>query len=284
MNPIILSIADGTTFFVGLVAVIVAEALALRFRNRPARPFLTALAIVGLILVVISATPLPLWAYLIWMIPAVAGLVLLNRTASPRRNQVVSCAVLFASTVGLCVAEAPYHRCPKLSVPEDTTVYVLGDSISAGIGTERSWPAILNEITPFRVVNLAQPGATVGSAIVQARGIAEPGSLVIVEIGGNDLLGEADASAFRSKLDTLVSSLCSDRHQILLLELPLFPFQNAFGQAQRAMISKYGVAMLPKRYFARVLGTKNGTLDGLHLSQAGHDAMANIIAGVIDKK
>jgi lysophospholipase L1-like esterase len=42
--------------------------------------------------------------------------------------------------------------------------------------------------------------------------------------------------------------------------------------------------MLPKRYFARVLGTQDGTLDGLHLSQAGHDAMAETIAEVLNKK
>ena len=285
MNPIVLSFADGTTFFVGLALVLVAETLLIRYRNRIARPVVTVLALVGMILVVISATPLPIWAYLIWTIPAVAGLVLLNRAVPPRKIQIVSGSLLLAATMALCIAEAPYHRCPGLVVPGGTSIYVLGDSISAGMGTEhRCWPAVLDEMTPLRVVNLAQPGATVESAIVQAKGIAEPRSLVIVEIGGNDLLGEADASAFQSKLDTLVSLLCSARHQVLLLELPLFPFQNAFGQAQRAMISEHGVAMLPKRYFARVLGMEAGTLDGLHLSQAGHDAMATIIAGVIDKK
>ena len=50
------------------------------------------------------------------------------------------------------------------------------------------------------------------------------------------------------------------------------------------MVSKHGVAMLPKRYFAKVLATENGTLDGLHLSQTGHDAMAKILAGVIEPK
>ncbi len=47
------------------------------------------------------------------------------------------------------------------------------------------------------------------------------------------------------------------------------------------MIPKYGITMLPKRYFAKVLGMKNGTLNGLHLSQVGHEAMAAHIASVI---
>jgi lysophospholipase L1-like esterase len=47
---------------------------------------------------------------------------------------------------------------------------------------------------------------------------------------------------------------------------------------------KYGVALLPKRCFAGVLGRKDATLDGLHLSQTGHDAMAKVMAGVIEEK
>lgn len=285
MNPFILSFADGTTFFVGLALVLVTEALLLRFRNGITRPVLTVVAFVGIILVIISATPLPIWAYAVWVIPAVAGIVLLKRSAPPRRLCLTCGAVLAASTLALCLAEAPFHRRPELHVPTQTTVYVLGDSISAGMGTKhRSWPAVLGETTRFRVVNLAQPGATVGSAIVQAKGISEPESLVIVKIGGNDLLGGTTAQTFHTTLDTLVSSLRSNRHDVLLFELPLFPFQNAYGVAQRDVAREHGCALIPKRFFARVLGTRDGTLDGLHLSQAGHDAMAQIISEVLNEK
>ena len=285
MNPFVLSFASGTTFFVGLALVLLAEGPLSRFRNRIVRPLLTVAAIAGIILVAISATPLPIWAYVIWTIPAVVGLVLLSRPAPARGICLICEACLAASTLALCLVEAPFHQRPTLDVPTGTTVYVLGDSISAGMGTKHlCWPAVLTETIPLRVVNLAQPGATVASAIIQARGISEPHSLVIVEIGGNDLLGGTDAETFRTKLDTLVSSLRSDQHDVLVLELPLFPFQNAYGRAQRDVVRKHGAAMLPKRFFARVLGTENGTLDGLHLSQPGHDAMAEIIANVLNQE
>ena len=285
MNPLVLSFASGTTFFVGLALVLLAEGPLSRFRNRIVRPLLTVAAIAGIILVAISATPLPIWAYVIWTIPAVVGLVLLSRPAPARGICLICEACLAASTLALCLVEAPFHQRPTLDVPTGTTVYVLGDSISAGMGTKHlCWPVVLAETTPLRVVNLAQPGATVASAIIQARGISEPHSLVIVEIGGNDLLGGTDAETFRTKLDTLVSSLRSDQHDVLVLELPLFPFQNAYGRAQRDVVRKHGAAMLPKRFFARVLGTENGTLDGLHLSQPGHDAMAEIIANVLNQE
>jgi len=285
MNPIALSFADGATFFVGLALVLAAEAIFLRFRRRVLRPALTVLVIVGIILVVASATPLPVWAYVGWAIPAVAGLVLLSREASSQSARLVACGVLLVATLGLCIAEIPHRRLPQITIPAGTTVYVLGDSISAGVGTEdRCWPTVLAEMTNLRVVNLAEPGATVEDAIVQAKGIVEPRSLVIVEIGGNDLLGGTDAAVFHSKLDALVTGLRADEHQILIVELPLFPFKNAFGRAQRRVVARHGAAMLPKRCFTKVFATDSGTLDGLHLSQTGHDAMAKIMAGVIKQE
>lgn len=283
MSPVALRLADGSLFFVGLGFVVLGEGLLVRFRTTRGRAVLTVLAIVGMIFVVVSATPLPLWAYACWIIPALAGLVQLNRTASSERSIHIACGVLAVSTAGLLVAEIPHHFAPKLIVPDGATVYVLGDSISAGLdGNLRCWPEVLDEMTSFPVVNLAQAGATVDGAIEQAKGVKEPRSLAIIEIGGNDLLlREKDASHFRNGLETLVSSLRADGHQVLLFELPLFPFQNAYGRAQRRAAARHGARLLPKRFFTKVLGMEGATIDGLHLSQKGHNAMARLVAIVV---
>ncbi|MBN2024269.1 MAG: hypothetical protein JW809_15910 [Pirellulales bacterium] len=301
MNPLLLTFADGTTFFAGLAMVVAAEAALLVVRGRVARSAVTVAAIIGMVLVVISATPLPLWAYAVWIVSAVAGIVVLPRTpvgcVLARTNRLVilvrasthptwlraAClAMLVACSAGLAAAEWPYYLCPTVVVPEGATVYVLGDSISAGMGAPgRCWPEALGEIAPVKVVNLAQPGATAASALAQAEGVAEPRSLVIVEIGGNDLLGRTDAASFARDLDALVVSLHAEGHQILIMELPLYPLQNAFGQAQRQVAAKYGAALLPKRCFTRVLGTPGTTLDGVHLSRTGHEAMAGVVAGAL---
>jgi acyl-CoA thioesterase I len=282
MNPIILSFADGASFFVGLAMALVADLLLLRFRVGPLRAVLTVLALAGTILVVISATPLPVWAYGVWLTATMAALVAGNVTRCARNMRLVLAGSALVVTAVLGLVEIPYRRLPHMGVSRGTTVYVLGDSISAGMGTKhKCWPLVLSDMTSRPVVNLAQAGATCQSALKQAKGISEGKAVVIVEIGGNDLLGNTDATTFRDQLDVLLSMLRSHHHQVLMLELPLFPFQNAFGQAQRAVAATYGVVLLPKRCIATVLGTGNGTLDGLHLSQVGHDAMAGIIASAI---
>lgn len=283
MNPFVLSFADGTTFFIGMALVLAAEGLLYRFRNRFTRPVFTVTAIVGMIPVIISATALPIRAYAMWTIPAVIGLFLLNRERPEKQPRRICVAVLAAATTALILMEAPYHRQPKLDVPAGATVYVIGDSISAAMDTKpRSWPTVLDERTSLRIVNLAQPGATVKTALEQAENIAEPRSLVIVEIGGNDLLGGTSARMFRSGLKELLASLRESQHDVLLLELPLFPFRNAYGKAQRMAVETHGGVLLPKRNFTKVLGTRDATLDGLHLSQTGHNAMADVIVGVLN--
>jgi lysophospholipase L1-like esterase len=105
--------------------------------------------------------------------------------------------------------------------------------------------------------------------------------LVLVEIGGNDLLGHTDSKDFYIQLDQLLGRLSAGNSQVVMFELPLFPFCNAFGQAQRNLAKKYNVILIPKHYLTDVFGLKDGTVDGLHLSQKGHDALANLVNGLL---
>ena len=157
MNPIILCFADGTTFFVGLAMTLVADVLLLRFRMGPMRAVLTVLALAGVIFVVISATPLPAWAYAVWLFAATAALAAGNLRRSSRNVRFVLAGLAAAATAAFALAEFPHRRLPQIEVPRGTTIYVIGDSISAGVGTkEKLWPAVLAEMTSLPVVNLAQ--------------------------------------------------------------------------------------------------------------------------------
>ena len=180
--------------------------------------------------------------------------------------------VLLAATLGLAIVEAPYHFRPLVTVPPGKTVYIVGDSLSAGLRPhERCWPEALQEIAGFPVVNLSAPGAKVRDAMQQARRIQQPNSVVIVEIGGNDLLSGGDPSVFRQQLDALLAALRTNGHEMLMFELPLYPFKTGFGRAQRELAAKYGVTLFPSRCLTEVFGMQGGTIDGLHFSRAGHD-------------
>jgi lysophospholipase L1-like esterase len=203
------------------------------------------------------------------------------------KARIASAGVLLVTSIGMCTVEIPYHLFPRLSIRPNETIYVVGDSLSAGVDIDRAgrpcpklrcWPAVLGDITQLAVVNLAKPGAKLHSALAQAKLVKQTAAIVIIEIGGNDFF--SDAAMFRQQLDTLVYSL-QGRRAIMMFELPLFPFQNAFGRAQREVAAKYGVILIPKRCLAAIWSLSGGTLDGLHFSQTGHNALARMVAEVL---
>src|SRR5262249_49500363 len=104
---------------------------------------------------------------------------------------------------------------------------------------------------------------------------------VLLEIGGNDLLGETPAEQFGQDLEALLIAARGDLarpRRMIMLELPVPPGQWAFAAKQRQLAAKFNVLLVPKRLLAAVILNSDSVLDGLHLSPAGHERMAQLLA------
>ena len=285
MNPIVLQFANGSVFFHGICFAVIGSFLGMSLKNRWTRSVLSIVAIVGAVLVILSATPLPVWMYGLWLIALVATNVTLS-VDTTRRNWAKSrytCFGLFAvlSTL-MCFLELPYHMKPTIPSPAGRTLYVIGDSLSMGADEQDlNWPELLAEKTGLPLTRFAHGGATVRSALDYTKWINDDNVIVILEIGGNDVLNGTDIWNFQSNLDLLLANLRKADRLVVMLELPLPPFHNKYGQAQRKLAKRYGVTLIPKRYMTRVLGAPDATLDGLHLSHTGHAFMADVLSGLI---
>jgi lysophospholipase L1-like esterase len=86
---------------------------------------------------------------------------------------------------------------------------------------------------------------------------------------------------FRRDLNQLLKTVRPKTHSIVMFELPLFPFQNDYGLAQRSLAKEYHVPLIPRRYFVNVIGTPGATVDGIHLSASGQVLMAKLLSSVI---
>jgi len=114
-----------------------------------------------------------------------------------------------------------------------------------------------------------------------ARSLTEGDHLVLIEIGGNDLLMGVSSDEYGEALDALLSKVAAPNRTVLMSELPLLPNKIAYGQIQRSLSAKSRVALIAKRYFAQVIGDADGTTDGLHLSASGARRMAALVAQVL---
>lgn len=153
MNPILILFANGNAFFIGMGLVALATAGHLRQNRLALRSLLICGWLVGIVLVVLSATPIFFWVYGAWLGLCLLGLILLNRRVSPgtaSQSKLPLIAAILGFSVAMCVMELPYHQPPSIVVSGSQTVFVLGDSISAGtIAKDRSWPAILSDLEQF---------------------------------------------------------------------------------------------------------------------------------------
>jgi acyl-CoA thioesterase I len=171
-----------------------------------------------------------------------------------------------------------YSVSPKIPLPTGGMLFVVGDSLSIGADPPgKNWPDLLGDLTGLKVRNLSFGGARVASALDSALRINQDDSLVILEIGGNDLLGGTSIPAFREDLERMLAAVCRPHRRVVMIELPLPPFYNRYGMVQRSLANSHGVTLIPKRYLARIMSSPGATVDGLHLSNLGHSLLARSI-------
>jgi len=118
----------------------------------------------------------------------------------------------------------------------------------------------------------------VSEGLIIARGLTNNDHLLLIEIGGNDLLMGVSSDEYGKSLDALLSRVTAPNRTVVMFELPLLPNKIAYGQIQRRLSAKYRVSLIPKRYFAQVIGDANATTDGLHLSASGAQRMTSVVA------
>lgn len=227
-----------------------------------------------------SSTPVPGWQY---AVTAIAAVIWIATCFRAKCRKVSAGAVVIMSGLAI-LTEFPFHTQSTTPSVSSRSITVIGDSLTAGIGgneTSRTWPTLLATQHSLNVQDISHIGETAASALKRAKSHSIHSSLVIVEIGGNDVLGSTTADQFATDLGALLKFLSSPNRVVVMFELPLPPFCNAYGAAQRRLASEHNVALLPKRLMLTVLAANESTLDSIHLTQAGHQRMAATVWSAI---
>lgn len=272
MNGLVYHIASGHAFFSGVALVIIA-ALA-STRTKPVANRIAVLAfLIGAIAITISSTAIPYWYYMVVLVATVAWAC--SRYVEKWRRW-APFAVIAVWLIAAAI-EIPYHITPILNPASSRSLTVIGDSVTAGMGgsdQSEKWPTILAKQHDLAVQDISHMGETAASALKRAAKHQIESPIVILEIGGNDLLGSTTSAKFSVDLDALLAHISEPGRQVLMFELPLPPFNHEYGRIQRTLARKHNVSLVPKRIFLSVLAANDSTLDTIHLSQAGHDRMA----------
>jgi acyl-CoA thioesterase-1 len=273
---------SGLAIFVAAGMILAAVALLPRTKGWKAKG-LGIVVLIGLAIVIVSGAPLSYWLYAVAIGMTLVWLRL-ERKGSEQWT-VAARRATAAIWIGIVLLELPQQFSPHLTPLGNPPLYVIGDSVTAGMGGSngQTWTRLLPE--HVQVHNLARPGAMTASASKnQVPQIPADAKLVLIEIGGIDLLGGTSSAQFKRDLDALLQQVTrpSANPTVLMLELPLPPLSNEYGRIQRRLASRHNVRLVPKRVFMSVLASDGATLDGIHLSEAGHRRMADAVWRVIE--
>ena len=283
MNPLVMHFASGWSFYSGILLILLSVSISLFDKSFLIKIIFRVGLVLGIFAVFSSSVPLPYLPYMIFM--AVFLFIILAHLDNCGIRKVLFGLRILITLLCLVAVfmEGRNWVIPKMPQGDIDKFYVVGDSISAGIGFqgEKVWAELLSKEHGIKAVNLSVGGATLSTAVSIADGLKDEKAFVILEIGGNDILRRTSLKKFEAELEKLLNKVCLPERTVIMFELPLPPFNSKYCASQREICKRHGVYLVPRRIFSEILTGDKKSVDGLHLSNYGHEHMADIVWDII---
>lgn len=189
-----------------------------------------------------------------------------------------------------CGKKAPAVR--GTAVPAGATVLALGDSLTFGTGAtpDTAYPAVLATLTGWSVVNAGIPGHTSAQALERLPALLAEHrpALVIVSIGGNDLLRRQDENALRDNLRRTLAAVREAGAQALLVAVPRPTLAARVTGALDdhplyAEVAGEAAVPLHAEGWSAVLADERLRSDAIHANAAGYETFARGLLGTLQK-
>ncbi|MBL8330835.1 MAG: arylesterase [Rubrivivax sp.] len=168
-------------------------------------------------------------------------------------------------------------------VAAGASVLALGDSLTYGTGAapEDAWPAVLAGLTGWQLINAGVPGDTSAQALARLPGLLQEHApaLVLLGIGGNDLLRRLPEDDLREHIRRMVALCRAHPAQLLLIAVPRptlaarlteslddHPLYGALAEELRVPLHRQG--------WSQVLQDSRLRADAIHANAEGYRQFA----------
>lgn len=186
------------------------------------------------------------------------------------------------------VVEASGEAAPAA---DEQVILALGDSLFAGYGLDpgQSYPAHLEKALQAkgikaRVINAGVSGDTTSGGLQRVdfvlKGLPKKPALVVISLGGNDMLRGLSPDETRKNLDAILTKFKAEGVPVLLLGMLAAPnlgadYAGQFNPIYPAMAKKHGAALVP--FFLQALIGKPALFqaDRIHPTLEGIDLLVS---------
>lgn len=179
------------------------------------------------------------------------------------------------TTAGAIAASTtPTALLPSGTIPK---VVAFGDSLTAGVGatTGNDWVSVVSRWSNISIVNAGVSGDTTEEALDRLQGavISQNPDVVIVFLGGNDILQLVPLSQTIANLRTMITQIKASSSEVILIGTHNDTFVTAREQAFRSLASEMQVKYVPN-VLSGILGRSELLSDPVHPNNAGYRLVA----------
>jgi acyl-CoA thioesterase-1 len=179
------------------------------------------------------------------------------------------------------------ERVPRVSpVGANDVIVAFGDSLTYGTGAteNESYPAILARLINRNVIRAGVPGEMTAGGLARLAGVIEEHhpALVIVCLGGNDMLRRVDDAQIRGNLREIIGSLKARGISVVLIGVPKPALITSAPAFYGELASEFGIPYEGK-IVTSVLYKSELKADPIHPNAQGYRLMAEAIAQLLKK-
>ena len=188
--------------------------------------------------------------------------------------------LVFIFALASCGEDVPKYP----AIPAGATVLILGDSLSYGTGANKAedYPSLLTKTTGWNIINEGVPGDTTAGGLARLPDLLEvyQPKLLIVELGGNDLLHQTSPMEIAQNLNSILGLAKAQGIQAILVAIPeISPFKAAVGSLSDhplyEKLAKETNTPLIADVFSDVLSDRALKADQIHANAKGYAVVSD---------
>ncbi|GEM_PF-296002 len=217
-------------------------------------------------------------------LPDARPVVVRERKPIPKWMWILAMAVVTYGAWHLWQAHLNYDGPVRNSPPPNATIYMLGDSMTAGFGADpgRDLVTLLSQKIGRSIINGGVNGDTTGGAVGRIPEMLRhnPGT-VIVALGGNDLLRNVSVSDAEQNLSTIIEAAQRKGAMVVIIGLSGRP-TDGYASMYARLARKYDCVLVAD-VLKDIFFDARYKADYIHPNSLGYELMASRIAEKIQK-